>query len=82
MEKPMTMKSEIDAARARHDRRVAELNHPRWRNELRGLTRGSARVMEMEIAAIKKRAANDNEKRLARCAGTVTDENPLTGKER
>lgn len=29
---------------------------------------------------MKRRAANDN--RLSRCAGTVTDENPLAGMEK
>ncbi|HLG45276.1 MAG TPA: hypothetical protein VKY24_03455 [Reyranella sp.] len=75
----MTLKSEIQAAEQRHAMRLLWLKYPNWYNDQRGIARASQRLMEKEVAAIRKRAANDNEKRLSQCAGTVTDFDPTAG---
>jgi hypothetical protein len=50
------------------------------RNQRKPLIKASHDLMQHEIREMKRRAANDN--RLSRCAGTVTDENPLAGMEK
>jgi hypothetical protein len=59
--------------------RMLGLTHDRWASDRRGLIEGSRRLMQQEIDALLRAHANENERALSRCAGSVTSYNPLTG---
>ena len=76
-----TLKAEIIAAQSRHRLRCLGLRDERWSADQRGLIEGSRRLMQQEIDALLRRAANNNERYLSKCAGTSTEFDPLTGME-